>query len=251
MELDKKQKLLLMLIIFFSIVFAFELQKASAVQKEEVKPLKPAKIDLSYSEIDNSTEKVQNQTNEKEIDYGRPLPLPSEYEEQEESSSGYEQEPPDEGTTPNESDKDGPSGETNETTPDENQTNESEENQTEENETQINETEPVEPDHDLGIAKLELTPDPEKPLRVEIKIQVKNHGKEKENNLKLLRKIGNKTKEYGPYDDEITYSSTRNYQKTFSEPGEYNVTFRIMNYTSFGEDSNSTNNIKTASIYLE
>ncbi|MFO7872211.1 MAG: hypothetical protein R6U26_01050 [Candidatus Undinarchaeales archaeon] len=244
MDLNKHQKILLFLIIFFSIIFVYELSEASA---QEEMPEAEENINSNFSEQNELLEKETetNQTNsEEKIDYGQPLPLPEEYYEQEQNISEEESRAEAIVNSSNESSENS-SEETNETLPGENQTNEPSEN-----ETQINETEPAEPEHDLGISKLEAEPDEENELKVKIKIQVKNYGKNKENNLHLLRTIGNKTKEYGPYDDEITYSSTRNYQKTFSEPGEYNITFEILNYTSFIKDENKTNNIKSITVNL-
>ncbi len=236
MELNKIQKTLLFLIIFFSIVFVYQLAEASA-NSETIPETSSA---ATFSEQNQAQEPEQNtDDSEDKMDYGQPLSLPEEYYEQEETEEQKQNLSEEVENYSNETDII-----QNETTNETNQINETEENETEENQTI------QEPEHDLGISKLEAEPDEENPLKLKIKIQVKNYGKEKENYLHLLRIINNESKEYGPYDNEITYSSTRNYQKTFSENKEVNITFKILNYSNFQSDGNKTNNIKSITVNL-
>ena len=105
--------------------------------------------------------------------------------------------------------------------------------------------------NELVLEDLYIIPDETDPLKVKIKLAVKNYGSESAGGLVLKRTSDGVEQEYGPYKAIIKKSMTRSYTKKFSEPGEHTITFEIMDYSGFGKDADKSNNIKTLTFNLE
>jgi hypothetical protein len=112
------------------------------------------------------------------------------------------------------------------------------------------EPEPAKPAHDLGIEKLYLKQDSENPYKFQVKVQVKNFGTEHETLLSLNISVGNKTRDYGPYNTTIKRSKTITSTWTLKEPGSYSIIAYITGYSNFNSDADEENNIKTITISL-
>ena len=215
MGLNNIQKLLLSLILLSGIIFIFELNSSSAQPQKNNEIQQIAVPELQEQEpLNNSTAPVNNET---KIDYGQPIIVPDDFFNDSKNATI----------------KSNISTSLNST-----------------NETNKNESIELTENHDLGIEKIYTKNDTENPLKLIIKVKVKNYGDFKESKLYLRGTVGNKTRYYGPYNKTITRSKTITSQWTQKEPGAYNITFGILNYSNFNKDSNKENNIKSIKVYL-